>query len=240
MATSEIEFYLSHCTVTPNDTTIENGVHSWTFTADEGYIFDKTGGIENPNTGDVGTQIPATNTNVTYLKDYNVTDDTIKNLPRISQLTSNNYSSSYLNPDHVEDVKSFISNNSASNMIYNFRYDCADYYGVGLRSWKLDSNAQDTYGVGQAIDTKLSFIHNFDIIELTFNKDGTFMVIPVVSNPTSVFPKIESPITDFFPNWLKSILFTIFGVVVLILIIWLISKLIKWFSKFVKWLKKKK
>lgn len=170
----------------------------------------------------------------------NITDDTIKNLSRIENLTLNNTSTAYLNPETIGATNTFISDNSDS-LTYIFRYDVADYFSSSANLFDAfnSSICADPYS-NVGFVSSLSFIHNFDIIQLTFNKDGTFMVIPVVSNPTSVFPKIESPITDFFPNWLKSILFTIFGVVVLILIIWLISKLIKWFSKFVKWLKKKK
>lgn len=76
---SKVTFDLTNCTVTPNDTNVLNGNHSWTFTADNGYIFDEPGGILNLNTGKTGNEISATNTNVTYLNNYNVQNDiTIK------------------------------------------------------------------------------------------------------------------------------------------------------------------
>ena len=76
---SKVTFELTNCTATPNDTNVLNGTHSWSFTADNGYIFDKPGGILNLNTGKTGNEISATNTNVTYLNNYNVQNDiTIK------------------------------------------------------------------------------------------------------------------------------------------------------------------
>lgn len=76
---SKVTFDLTNCTVTPNDTNVLNGNHSWTFTADNGYIFNEPGGILNLNTGKTGNEISATNTNVTYLNNYNVQNDiTIK------------------------------------------------------------------------------------------------------------------------------------------------------------------
>lgn len=70
----DVVFHLEHATVTPNDSQLEQGEHTWNFTADDGYIFTKTGGVKNPNTGMYGAQIPATNTNTTSLT-YNLTRD---------------------------------------------------------------------------------------------------------------------------------------------------------------------
>ena len=72
---SKVTFELSHCTVEPNDTTVTNGVHSWTFTAENGYVFDQTGGVMNVNTGKSGDEIPKTGTNVTHLNNYDVEQD---------------------------------------------------------------------------------------------------------------------------------------------------------------------
>lgn len=72
---SKVTFELSHCTVEPNDTTVTNGSHSWTFTAENGYVFDHTGGVMNPNTGMTGDEIPKTDTNITHLNNYDVQHD---------------------------------------------------------------------------------------------------------------------------------------------------------------------
>lgn len=72
---SKVTFALSHCTVEPSDTTVTNGAHSWTFTAEDGYVFDHTGGVMNINTGMSGDEIPKTGTNVTHLNNYDVEHD---------------------------------------------------------------------------------------------------------------------------------------------------------------------
>ena len=61
-----ITWNLTNCSVTPNDTSLEKGTHTWTFKADSGYYFDQTGGIEN-SFGSVGNQITATGTDTTTL-----------------------------------------------------------------------------------------------------------------------------------------------------------------------------
>ena len=58
---------LSNCSVTPSDTIVDQGTHTWTFKADNGYYFDKTGGVYNVNFDDYGSEIPATGTDTTTL-----------------------------------------------------------------------------------------------------------------------------------------------------------------------------
>lgn len=85
---SKVTFELSHCTVEPSDTTVTNGSHSWTFTAENGYVFDHTGGVDNINTGEFGDEIPATNTNVTHLNNYDVERDITISLTAHQQKTT--------------------------------------------------------------------------------------------------------------------------------------------------------
>lgn len=86
---STVTFELSHCTVEPSETTVTNGVHSWTFTAEDGYVFDHTGGVMNINTGMSGDEIPKTGTNVTHLNNYDVEHDiTIKLTAHKQQATT--------------------------------------------------------------------------------------------------------------------------------------------------------
>lgn len=69
-----IKWRLTNCTVTPADTTIDEGSHTWSFKANSGCYFDKTGGVLNPNTGRSDNSIPATGTDTTTLT-YNITRD---------------------------------------------------------------------------------------------------------------------------------------------------------------------
>lgn len=62
-----IKWNLSNCMVTPSDTIVDQGTHTWTFKADSGFHFDKTGGIYDSTISGYGNQIPATGTDTTTL-----------------------------------------------------------------------------------------------------------------------------------------------------------------------------
>ena len=70
----KITWHLTNCTVSPADTELDEGNHTWTFKATKGYRFDKPGGILNVNYGKYGKEISATNTDTTTLT-YNLTSD---------------------------------------------------------------------------------------------------------------------------------------------------------------------
>lgn len=70
----KITWHLTNCTVTPADTDLDEGSHTWTFKANSGYRFDKPGGILDVNYGKYGKEIPATNTDTTTLT-YDLTSD---------------------------------------------------------------------------------------------------------------------------------------------------------------------
>lgn len=57
----KITWHLKNCTVTPADTSIDEGSHTWTFKADSGYRFDQDGELDNAMGLPIGT-ITATGT----------------------------------------------------------------------------------------------------------------------------------------------------------------------------------
>lgn len=66
---------------------------------------------------------------------------------------------------------------------------------------------------------------DFDIISLTYTRDGVDTVIPVVSSPQDVIGGLQAPLEDPFadePNWLAIIL----GIILLIVIIILLLKFV--------------
>lgn len=69
-----VTWHLTNCTVSPADSQLVEGSHTWTFKADSGYRFDKPGGILDVNYGKYGKEIPATNTDTTTLT-YDLTRD---------------------------------------------------------------------------------------------------------------------------------------------------------------------
>lgn len=74
---------------------------------------------------------------------------------------------------------------------------------------------------------------DFDIIELTFNKEGNYKVIPVVSNPIDIVGDTELPpdvSKNSFWEWLieliKKIIKAIATIIGIVLAAWLIAKVI--------------
>lgn len=133
---SKVTFELSHCTVEPSETTVTNGAHSWTFTAEDGYVFDHTGGVENINTGMTGDEIPKTGTNVTHLNNYDVEHDiTIRLTAHKQQATTIPIKQNLTN------VRSNVTTNEISRKLnaiqltaetgYNFQTDIQLLFYVG-------------------------------------------------------------------------------------------------------------
>lgn len=76
---------------------------------------------------------------------------------------------------------------------------------------------------GQAYIAQESVFFDFDIIQLTFNKDEVYTVIPVVSSPIDVVNDITPPVNiDDGMDWLKIILAVIM-LILLIIILWPIT-----------------
>ena len=92
-----ITWHLTNCTVSPADTRLDEGSHTWTFKADSGYRFDQDGEIENAMGLPIGT-ITATGTdtinwtydlksNVDVTLTANKTPQTATTIPLSQKLT---------------------------------------------------------------------------------------------------------------------------------------------------------
>lgn len=81
------------------------------------------------------------------------------------------------------------------NRVILFRFANTDYYSSNAIRYMYDEGTwnnpkiykDDTYVAQQTV-----FL-DFDIIELTFNKDGVYRVIPVVSSPTDIINGFTAP-----------------------------------------------
>jgi len=172
---SKVTFDLSHCTVTPNETTVENGVHSWTFTADGGYVFDKTGGIYNPNTGEAGNQIPATNTNVTYLNNYDVQfDTTIMLTANVQQVTTIPYVQTLTNvrsnvtSDSISRNLNAISLTADSGYVFQTSIQILFYSGGKVVSeYNVDGNNTDSITIPLNTTKENTITSTMDKVQLT-------------------------------------------------------------------------
>lgn len=69
---------------------------------------------------------------------------------------------------------------------------------------------------GKAYRAWESVFFNFDIIQLTFNRDGVYTVIPVVSSPIDIVNAITTPVQFKESDWWEILLAIILLVVLLI------------------------
>ena len=139
-----------------------------------------------------------------------------------------------------------------------FRFATSDYYSHDANIIQIGEGFlwSDKQTEGQAYIAQESVFLDFDIIQLTFNKEGDYTVIPVVSSPIDIVNDITPPV--FMPDegleWWQIALALILLVLLIVVlapvlpyiisgIVWLIGipmKLIKVISKAFKRQKKRK
>ena len=91
---------------------------------------------------------------------------------------------------------------AADKTVYLLRFDKTQYISVNVQLWY---EAQDTFGnyYNGSIPDKNGYVAqrlpvylDFDVISLTFEKDGVYTVIPAVSDSIDIFSDVTPP-----PNW---------------------------------------
>lgn len=116
----------------------------------------------------------------------------------------------------VADFKSYYNSQKANDSkVVLFRFANTDYYSKPLTA--VDVSKVLGVEVGNPKDNILymaqeSVFFDFDVIQLTFNANGSYTVIPAVSSPTDVINSITSPL-DIIKNkdwsWLLGLILII-------------------------------
>lgn len=116
-----------------------------------------------------------------------------------------------------------------------FRFATSDYYSAAVDIMELGKGflGSDKYTKGQAYRAYESVFLDFDIIQLTFNRDGVYKVISVVSSPIDVVNAVTPPVQmpDDIPWW-KIVL----GIILLILLLMLLFPILPYIVKGVVWI----
>ncbi len=108
-----------------------------------------------------------------------------------------------VNISDVDSIKAEYNNavtvNGASDeekVVVLFRFATSDYYSEAIDIIEPDGGFlwSDKHIEGEAYMAKESVFFDFDIIQLTFNKDGVYTVIPVVSSPIDIVNDITPPV----------------------------------------------
>ena len=94
-----------------------------------------------------------------------------------------------VNSDDVMGLKEFYEKETkAGSRVILFRFANTDYYSAPAFTPNTTSiNDTDAYVAQQTV------FFDFDIIELTFNKDGEYRIIPAVSSPTDIINGFTAP-----------------------------------------------
>ena len=112
--------------------------------------------------------------------------------------------------------------NDEEKVVVLFRFATSDYYSEAVDIIELDSGFlwSDKHTKGQAYVAQESVFFDFDIIQLTFNKEGEYTVIPVVSNPIIIVNDVTPPtnIPKSEVQWWRIILALVLLVLLLVLL----------------------
>ena len=133
-----------------------------------------------------------------------------------------------VNVNDVDAIKAEYNNavnisgaNDEEKVVVLFRFATSDYYSEAVDI--IEPNAgflwSDKHYEGEAYIAQESVFFDFDIIQLTFNKDGEYTVIPVVSSPIDIVNDITPPVN--MPDevdWWKIALALILVVLLLVLL----------------------
>ena len=137
-----------------------------------------------------------------------------------------------VNPNDVSALQEYYNANKDDYHVIAFRFAVTDYYSAP--SVIKNYNNGKTIS-GQAYRAKQSVFFDFNIIQLTFNDNGEYTVIPVVSNPIDVINDITSP-TDFDKDfdWKKLLQIILGGLLLIVLLVILMPLLPSLISLIIK------
>ena len=133
------------------------------------------------------------------------------------QTDSNLSKNLLINEDDIEDFRYYYSKATLENKtVFLFRFAVTDYHAEDAIIYKIENNNLSRIRNQASVVEETVFL-SFDIIQLTFNKEGIYTVIPVVSNPINIISDLTPPVQPSF-NWLRWVLIAL-AVIVLIIIL---------------------
>lgn len=102
-----------------------------------------------------------------------------------------------------------------------FHFATTDYYSAPVEIWELGTGflGGDTKISGQAYRAWESVFLDFDVIQLTFNNDGEYHVVPAVSSPIDIVNAITPPVDmDSDIPWWAYVIVVLAEIAVLLLL----------------------
>lgn len=145
-----------------------------------------------------------------------------------------------INVNDVDDLKAFYKDavevsgkDDEEKVVVLFRFATSDYYSAEVDIIEIGAGAlnSDKHRSGQAYRAWESVFMDFDIIQLTFNRDGVYTVIPVVSSPIDIVNAITPPVQVGELEWWKMVL----AIILLILLLIILYPILPYIIKFIVW-----
>lgn len=126
------------------------------------------------------------------------------------------------------DISNFVSYYTAASTLnkttFLFRFAATDYFSGPLAIYKPGTILPSIW-YDEAYMAQQTVFLDFDIIQLTFNREGVYKVIPAVSNPIDIINSITPPL-NFDTSDPFAVLKLIFGLLVLFLVVIITFRLI--------------
>jgi hypothetical protein len=162
-----------------------------------------------------------------------------KNINKESEEVSNDL---YVGKSDVNDMKEFVNVAEDNNeTAFLFRYALSDYYSVPLYIQKNNPTDLNTISNSAYMAQQTVYL-DFQIIHLTFQKEGKYYVIPVVNAPTDAIGGYNPPsynsdsalagIFGDFSKFLSSLFLIIGGILLFVILL----PVLPWIIKAVIWL----
>ena len=130
-----------------------------------------------------------------------------------------------VNENDVADIQALYAHAQLNDCsVVLFRFANTDYFAKAVGRTGVAEKDADTYFAQETM------FFDFDIIELTFNKDGVYRVIPVVASPIDIINGITAPPQTF--DWWKLLLMLL----ALILFLLILAPILPYIIKGVVWL----
>lgn len=141
-----------------------------------------------------------------------------------------------INANDVADLKDYYANAALNDCtVVLFRFATSDYYSSAVDIIELNGGFlwSDKHTSGEAYRAWESVFLDFDVIQLSFQKDGNLTVIPVVSNPIDIVDGITSPVDlDEETDWWKILL----GVILLVILLIILAPILPYIIRGILWL----
>lgn len=141
-----------------------------------------------------------------------------------------------INSKDVQNLKNFYKEavtvtgkDDEEKVVVLFRFATSDYYSAPVEITELGKGflGNDKFTKGQAYRAKESVFFDFDIIQLSFQKDGKYTVIPVVSSPIDIVNDITPPVDMPDMEWWQILLAVILLIILVLLLCPILPSIIK-------------